>query len=86
MGRYLHRNAAHGYTASVAMAAAGEPEALDAAQLDELAQRAAETAQGERRTDLERIRSDHRRRAEWHAAQLRHHEREMLRLERRLAL
>src|SRR3954466_11237639 len=56
MGRYLHRNAAQGYTASVAMAAAGEPEALDAHQLDELTQRSAQLAAGERRSDLERVR------------------------------
>lgn len=86
IGRYLHRNAAQAYTVSVAMAAIGEPEALDAGQLDELTQRTAEVARGLRRTDLERVRREHERLAEWHAARRRFHEREALRLERRLTV
>jgi hypothetical protein len=83
--RLLTRSGVPAYTPFPSRALTGEPEAISEGEQVELTWRAGQNARDRRRTDLERVLDDVRREAQWLSAQLRHHEREIRRLERRLA-
>lgn len=85
MTRLLARRSELGYVESPTMALPHEPEAISQDDQAELTRAAHEHTQDRRRTELQRALQQARRLADYHAAQLRHSEREARRLERRLA-
>lgn len=85
MTRLLARRSELGYTTNPTLALTHEPEAITETQQDEITRNAHEHVHDRRRAELQRALEHTRRLADYHAAQLRHSEREARRLERRLA-
>jgi len=73
-----------GYTTSPSRAMRNEPEAITADELRDLTDAAQRQAEHHRRDSLEQTRARLQREADYHAAQLRHRQRQLDRLERRL--